>query len=107
MLIWPTNSLIFAHSIFPMNDNSIFDGLRGKLENEEWPSAYLFKFIMPNENESISKLLNLFGTDNKQNIQPSSKGNYVSISIEEMMFSADDVIQKYEQAANLKGVISL
>jgi putative lipoic acid-binding regulatory protein len=90
-----------------MNNNSIFDGLRSKLENEEWPSTYLFKFIMPNDNETISKLLNIFSTDNKQNIQPSSKGNYVSISIEEMMFSADDVIQKYEQASILKGVMSL
>jgi len=107
MLLWLTNSLIFVLSILPMNDNSIFDGLRRKLENEEWPSTYLFKFIMPNDNETISKLLNLFGTDNKQNIQPSSQGNYVSISIEEMMFSADDVIRKYEQAAQLKGVMSL
>ncbi len=90
-----------------MSEQSIFDGLKGKLENEEWPSTYLFKFIMPNDSEVISKLLNLFSTDNKQSIQPSSKGNYVSISIEEVMFSAEDVIQKYEQASKLKGVMSL
>lgn len=86
---------------------SQFDGLRGKLEQEEWPAVYLFKFIMPNNHETISRLLNIFGTENKQQIQNSKNGNYVSITIHEMMMSANDVIEKYEQAALLKGVMSL
>lgn len=90
-----------------MSNSSIFEGLRNKLENEEWPSTYLFKFILPNDNESISKLLNIFGTENKQQMQNSRNGKYVSITIEELMMSADDVIEKYEKAALLKGVMSL
>jgi len=90
-----------------MSEQSIFGGLHGKLLREEWPSTYLFKFILPNNNELISKLLNIFGTDNKQSIHPSRNGNYVSISIEELMLSANDVIDKYEKASVLKGVMSL
>ena len=93
--------------ILNMNEQSPFDGLKHKLEQEEWPSTYMFKFIMPNDNESISKLLNIFGTANKQQLHNSRKGNYVSITIEELMMSAEDVIDKYEKAAQLKGVISL
>jgi putative lipoic acid-binding regulatory protein len=90
-----------------MAESNIFDGLKAKLENEEWPAAYLFKFIMPNEEQLISRLLGVFGTENKQHIQPSSKGNYVSISIEEVMMTAEDVIEKYIKASEIKGVMSL
>ena len=90
-----------------MDNQSAFVGLRQKLEQEDWPSTYLFKFILPNENETISKLLNIFSTDNKQQLRNSRNGKYISISIEELMMSADDVIAKYEKAALLKGVISL
>lgn len=93
--------------ILNMNGQSTFDGLKEKLKQEEWPSTYMFKFIMPNDNESISKLLNIFGTANKQQMHNSRNGNYVSITIEELMISAEDVIDKYEKAAKLKGVISL
>ena len=90
-----------------MNEHSIFEGLRQKLEQEEWPATYMFKFILPNENESISKLLNIFGTANNQHMQNSRNGKYISITIEELMLSADDVIEKYERAAQLKGIMSL
>ena len=90
-----------------MNEQSPFDGLRQKLEQEEWPSTYMFKFIMPNENETVTRLLNIFGTANKQQMQNSRNGKYISITIEELMLSASDVIEKYEKAAQLKGVISL
>ncbi len=90
-----------------MNEQSIFEGLRQKLEQEEWPSTYMFKFILPNDNESITRLLNIFGTANKQQMQNSRNGKYVSITIEELMLSAADVIEKYEKAAQLKGVMSL
>jgi putative lipoic acid-binding regulatory protein len=90
-----------------MNKQSPFDGLRQKLEQEEWPSTYMFKFIMPNENETVTRLLNIFGTANKQQMHNSRNGKYVSITIEELMLSATDVIEKYEKAAQLKGVISL
>lgn len=90
-----------------MNAQSPFDGLRQKLEQEEWPSTYMFKFILPNENEIISRLLTIFGTTNKQQMHNSKTGKYVSITIEELMLSAADVIDKYEKAAQIKGVISL
>jgi putative lipoic acid-binding regulatory protein len=90
-----------------MSSNSIFDSLKSKLDNEVFPSVYLFKFILPSDNAKVSQLLSLFGTENKQNIRPSKNGNYVSVSVEELMLSADAVIEKYEQANKIKGVMSL
>ncbi len=90
-----------------MHPESPFDGLRKKLEQEEWPALYMFKFIMPSDNETVTRLLNIFGTDNKQQMHNSRNGNYISITIEEMMMSADDVIEKYEKSAKIKGVMSL
>lgn len=90
-----------------MNQNSLFDGLRQKLEAEEWPSTYMFKFILPNDNERISKLLAIFGTLNKQASHESRNGKYVSITVEELMLSPEDVIEKYEAAAKIEGVMSL
>jgi putative lipoic acid-binding regulatory protein len=90
-----------------MKKESLFDGLRQKLEAEEWPSTYMFKFILPNDNERVSRLLALFGTINKQTLHESRNGNYVSITIEELMLSSDAVIHIYEEAAKIEGVMSL
>jgi hypothetical protein len=37
----------------------------------------------------------------------SGKGNYVSVSVKEVMLSVDSIIEIYEKAAQIKGVISL
>lgn len=37
----------------------------------------------------------------------SGKGSYVSVSVKEVMLSVDSIIEIYEKAAQIKGVISL
>jgi putative lipoic acid-binding regulatory protein len=37
----------------------------------------------------------------------SGKGNYISVSVKEVMLSVDSIIEIYEKAAQIKGVISL
>jgi hypothetical protein len=86
---------------------STFDKLREQLLLQEWPNVYLFKFIVPNENEKIAKVSSLFDENSTLTLHPSSNGNYMSITIREVMMSANDIIEIYEKAAEIKGVITL
>ncbi|MDX1651848.1 MAG: DUF493 domain-containing protein [Brumimicrobium sp.] len=87
--------------------DSKFDKLQEQLEQLEWPSVYYFKFIAPNDPKTIALITALFNDKSNINMRPSSKGNYTSINIKEVMVSAAAVIDIYEEAAKIDGVISL
>ena len=81
---------------------------REKLEAETWPQVYLFKFIVPADNERIAQVEKLFDTTEAQvNMRNSKKGNFVSISAKEMMLTAESVIDRYKKATEIEGLISL
>lgn len=84
-----------------------FDKLEQQLLLQEWPNIYLFKFIVPTDNEKIAKVSSLFNDNCDIVLHPSSKGNFTSISVKEVMFSAQDIIEIYKKAADIKGVITL
>jgi putative lipoic acid-binding regulatory protein len=85
-----------------------FDKLKEQLDLMEWPNLYLYKFILPNENEILAKVTALFDFETaKISFHESGKGNYVSITVKEIAFSVEQIIQKYQQASEIKGVISL
>lgn len=84
-----------------------FDELKSKLELEEWPNLYFFKFIMPSDNQKIALVSSLFDDTSDIQVRPSSKGNYTSISVKEMMFDVNSIIDIYEKAALIEGVIIL
>lgn len=82
--------------------------LRNKLENDfSWPSVYLFKFIIPADNQKLAKTQSLFGPEAEVSIKTSNKGNYISISARELMLSVEEVIKKYESASKIKGLMAL
>jgi hypothetical protein len=83
-----------------------FQGLRAQLEKQDWPSVYFFKFILPNENEKITQLSALF-ENSELKLQPSRNGKFISISSKEVMLNAEKVIEIYEKASLIKGIISL
>ena len=86
-----------------------FDSLKEKLDKGfDWPRVYLFKFIVPSDNKKIAEVENLFNSKEAQiNMRTSKKGNYVSVSAEEMMMSPDKVIERYQEAAKIEGIMSL
>lgn len=86
-----------------------FASLRQKLdETQTWPAIYMFKFIVPADNEKIAHLQSLFNTQESEVVtRASSKGNFISLTAKELMLSTDKVIERYEQAAKIDGVISL
>ena len=76
-----------------------------KLEaNGQFPMLYMFKFIVPNGNESAIEAL---FPKNEIILKPSSGGKYVSTTIQVIMDSADQIIDIYERASSIDGVISL
>lgn len=77
-------------------------------EGFEWPSVYLFKFIIPADNEKLAKVQNLFNSKEAVvEVRESSKGNYLSVSAKELMLSPDNIIERYLQAEEIGGVIAL
>jgi putative lipoic acid-binding regulatory protein len=85
----------------------VFGKLRIQLELLDWPNVYLFKFIVPNDSERIAKVSALFTESAELTMHPSRNGNYMSISVKEMMLDVDSIIEKYEKSAEIKGVITL
>jgi hypothetical protein len=84
-----------------------FESLRAQLEEQEWPNVYLFKFIVPNDNQHLAQVTALFDTNSEISYHHSGTGKYVSVSAKEVMLSAADIIAVYERASLIPGIISL
>ena len=62
-----------------MNDDA-YEGLLSKLKADgPWPKVYMFKFIIPNDNQKLAQTEGLFGPQAQVTINQSRKGNYLSI----------------------------
>lgn len=85
-----------------------FGDLRKKLdETQSYPSVYMFKFIMEADNRKIALVENLFSENAEIYTKESGKGNYISITVKEVMMSTEEIIGIYEKAADIKGVMFL
>jgi hypothetical protein len=85
-----------------------FDSLREQLAvNVSWPSVYMFKFIAPADNRIFALLHDLFPAQADFTSRHSKGGKYVSITVQEVMLSADEVIERYRKASAIEGVIVL
>ncbi|WP_369858574.1 DUF493 family protein [Aquimarina sp. I32.4] len=92
------------------DSEEFYKKLRAQLADTSlWPTAYLYKFIVPTEDAKITQIENIFDNlgaviDRKQ----SKNGKYTSVSINVRMKNPDEVINKYKEvAAKVEGVISL
>ena len=92
------------------NSEEFYTKLKGRLEEttKNWPTEYLYKFIVPSDNEKIAEIEAIFNDMGAViNTKASSKGTYTSVSIHVRMASSDAVITKYKEVAVVEGVISL
>ncbi|MBC9796244.1 DUF493 family protein [Sinomicrobium weinanense] len=91
------------------SEKEFYKRLKEELNNTTtWPSSYLYKFIVPTDTDKISQIEDIF--DNRGAVissKKSSNGKYTSISVQLIMQSADDVIEKYREVGKVEGVISL
>jgi putative lipoic acid-binding regulatory protein len=69
-----------------------------------WPVLYMFKFIVPaGTEEEVKKLFPRHIPTEKH----SQNGKYISVTIQMMMPSSDAVIEVYQVAAQIEGLIAL
>ncbi len=81
------------------------EAFKEKLEAQtSFPSLYMFKFIVPQGKEQeVAQLL----PNNKIELKKSSKGTYVSVTIKAMMSSSEAIMEIYDTASKIEGVIAL
>jgi len=85
-----------------------FDELRKKLEETvtSFPYIYMFKFIIKSDNRTMALVEVIFDNDADIIQKQSTKGNYVSITVKQVVMSIDEIISIYEKAAAIEGVMS-
>jgi putative lipoic acid-binding regulatory protein len=85
-----------------------YRGLKEKLnEQTQWPTIYLFKFIVPADNQKHAQVVELFGDGVQITTRTSAKGNFISISAKEVMMDAESIIAIYKRAESIEGLIAL
>lgn len=72
--------------------------------NYSWPTAYTFKFIMPETELAIFR--GLFAGQEFE-IRRSEKGKYVALNLTLTMESSDAVLAVYAKVGTIKGLIAL
>ena len=76
-------------------------------QNKEWPLKYMFKFIVPNKEGKVEKVINVFPKDAKKSFKHTENLKYVSITCVLEMNSADEIIKITEDAMSIPGVMML
>lgn len=86
-----------------------FDELRKKLEETitSFPYIYMFKFIIKSDNRTMAMLEAIFDNDADIIQKQSTKGNYISITVKQVIMNIDEIITIYEKVATIEGVMSL
>ncbi|SKA81003.1 hypothetical protein SAMN02745704_01428 [Paucidesulfovibrio gracilis DSM 16080] len=82
-----------------------FDSFRDTLnECHEWPCKYTFKFIGPEA--CAREAADLFPKESVSK-RPSRTGKYIGVTAEITVQCAEDVLDVYRKAHNIKGLICL
>ncbi|MES2592339.1 MAG: DUF493 family protein [Bacteroidota bacterium] len=90
-----------------MDTNEQFEKLRELLEKESsWPMVYMFKFIVPADNQKIALVEAKFSDEAIILHKESTNGKYFSITIKEVMLSAESIINKYKEMQGIEGLMS-
>ena len=88
---------------------AFYDRLKEELEkNTDWPSKYMYKFIMPNQDDNVAKVEERFGNqeiDLKKNY--SKTGKYVSVTVVTEEANPDAVIKRYKAMEDIDGLVAL
>ncbi len=89
--------------------DDFYDKLKESLEvATDFPSEYLFKFIVPTTKNQLSEVKQVFEMSGAVIRTKNSKTNkYVSISISIEMSSSEAIIEKYKEVSEIEGIISL
>ena len=88
--------------------NNQFDKLKEVLkENKKWPLAYMFKFIIPNQEGKVQSVVDILPKDAKKSFKHTKSLKYVSLTCVLNMNSAEEIIAITEAAMSVPGVMML
>jgi uncharacterized protein len=100
---------IFLKSRMDKKTEDFFENLKISLANTSvWPNEYLFKFIVPTDDNKVLEVENAFNNLGAViKTHQSKTAKYTSVSINVMMENPESIINKYIQLSNVEGIISL
>lgn len=89
-------------------DQDKYNQLREQLiESTQWPSLYMYKFIIPNKDEKLDAVKALFPSETEFAFKTSKDMRFISVTVKIIMADADKVIAIYEEAKNIEGLFAL
>ncbi len=89
-------------------DEERLDKIKSSLDDVyDWPSLYMFKFIVPTISGKYESLMELFPKEVDTYTKMSKEGKYTSITIKEVLMSSDDVLNRYKAVKKIGGIIAL
>ena len=78
------------------------------LETTKFPTQYMFKFIIPSDQEKFDQIDQIFNNLGAViTSKPSKTGKYKSMTILVKINSPEEIIEKYKEVSKVDGVISL
>ena len=91
------------------NDDGSYAAFREKLTAvEQFPTIYVFKFILPAAEEAKAKIERIFEhPSTKINVKHSGGGKYESFTVETFVNNADQVVSYYKEVGKLDKVVML
>ena len=85
-----------------------YKSLKEKLDDQvEFPSIYMFKFIIPADNHKLALAESLFGDEAIVTTRNSKTNKFISITAKEMMLSSTQIIEIHKKAEKIEGIIQL
>jgi len=84
-----------------------FKRLKELLDAQNYPSVYLFKFIIKQDQDKMVEIKKCFDETAEFEMHPSKNGNYIAVNIKQMMLNSEDIITRYKLVAKIKNVITL
>ena len=90
-------------------ENEFYKKLKSSLiETTNFPTDYLFKFIIPNKSAQKNQMQSIFNFNGAVITTKLSKtGKYLSYTIILKIKSVDEIISKYKEVSKIEGLISL
>ena len=73
-------------------------------DQNDWPTRYTFKFIVPAE--QVEEVKAVFG-GHPVRVRASSKGTYKSVTAQVQVASSEAVVDVYQKASSIEGIIPL
>ena len=88
---------------------AFYDRLKEELEkNTDWPTKYMYKFIMPNKEENVDKVKKNFSSQDVELKKNYSKtGKYISITLITEEKNPEAVINRYKSMEDIEGLVAL